>query len=117
MGKLLFSTGHELENREMLFTELLSLSPVVIGQVAHACPAPNPFQFAAIVALIGGSGVLAVSTGVGIVGIASTLIGLITTGASIDAILTALGIPLGVTTEAVGVLAWLIGAINQILGC
>ncbi|MBD2055601.1 hypothetical protein H6F88_06125 [Oculatella sp. FACHB-28] len=101
----------------MLFTELLNLSPTVIGQVADACPAPNPFQLVAILALVGGSGVLLVSTGVGIWGIASTLIGLVTAGVSIDAVPASITAFLGLTGSSANLFTYLIGEIQKILGC
>lgn len=92
---------------------------VLIGQVKNvdACSSPNPIQWLAIIALIGAAGIFTVSTGVGVVAVATTIITLIGTGASVAAIAAALADQVGITISSLEVLSSLVYAIRLILGC
>jgi len=98
----------------MDFTATLYLHSL-IGQVS--CSSPNPLQWIAIVAMVGAAGVFTVSTGVGTIAVASTLVTLITTGASIAVIAAEISASAGTTVGLLEALSWLVVGINSILGC
>lgn len=78
---------------------------------------PNPFQWVAIISLLTASGITAVASGVGVIAIAQTIIGLIAAGATIDATVTALTAQITLLAGSSELLAWLVGTIFVILGC
>lgn len=101
-----------------MLLEALSLPYIIQASSLIACTFdPNPLQWAAIIALITASGVLAVASGVGVFAIAQTIIALIATGASIDTTVGALAVQLGMLTSSSELLFSLVTAIYNVLGC
>jgi len=99
------------------FTPLLEITQVVVGQVGNSCTEPSGWRLSIIIGLVAASSIVLGSTGVGLVGIATTLVGLTAAGASLDAIATALGVHLTTVGGSLEVLGVLINAIRRVLGC
>ena len=99
------------------FTPLPEITQLIVGQVGSSCAEPSGWQLSIIIGLVAASGIALGSTGVGLAGIAKTLVGLIAAGASLDAMATALGKHLTVVLDSLGVLSILINAIRGVLGC
>lgn len=110
---LIYRTSMEI----IYFTPLPEISHFIIGRVGSSCAEPSWWQFLIIIGLVAASGLFVASAGVGIAGIATTLVGLIMAGASLDAIAAALGGHLGVAGSSLNILSILIGAIRGVLGC
>lgn len=100
------------------FTPLPEIAQfIIMGQVGSSCANPSVWQLSIIIGLVASSGLILASTGVGLLGIANILVGLIMAGASLDAIAAALTTHLVVVGSSIGILAPLISAIRGILGC
>ena len=82
-----------------------------------ACTAPNPIQWTAILFLIAGAGVFALTTGVGVVAIANIMVPMILAGASVDSIIGSISGYVVVTTGGAEGLGTIIIAIMGLLGC
>ena len=90
----------------------------ILAEVAtSACATPGIFEFAAIVALIIGSGIVGVSAGISIIGLATTIVSLMLAGANLEAIYAAIAVHLGSTAASIEVFAALYQGIKEILGC
>lgn len=89
----------------------------IFAQVGGVCTAPNPFQWAAIIALISGAGVVTITTGTALISIATTIVTMLVAGASISAIIEAISGQAIASTGGVEILVTLINAIMSILGC
>ena len=100
----------------MSFTTTLYFH-ILIGQVGGTCSSPNPFQWIVIVALVGAAGVCTVSTGVGAIAIASTIVTLLCSGASIAFIVAEIGVSTGTAANSSAALLSLVAVIRSILGC
>ena len=104
----------------MLSKDTIQLIPLLIAQ-AQTCSTPDALQWIAITALvaasIGAVGVFAVSSAVAIASVATSIVHGILTGASIAAIAAAIQVDLQTTGISLGLIATMVGAIQEILGC
>lgn len=97
----------------------LEVNQIIIAQVmadTH-CSSPSIPEFAAIIALILGSGIISVVGGISIVALATTVTTLILSGASIEVLTTAIGVQLTGIATSTGIVAQLYQGIKEILGC
>jgi hypothetical protein len=99
--------------------ELIQLSQLVIGQVqiGAACHAPNAFELTLIVALMGGIGVFSIASGIAITSMASTIVGLLLSGASVSAIVAAISGNAAATGGSLELITHMVFMIKAILGC
>lgn len=104
----------------MLSTEPIQLIPLLIAQDL-ACSIPNELQWIAITALVAATiGVFAVSGGVAIAGLATTIVHGIVAGTPIAMIAAAIEADLATTGVSVSLVATVVGLIKNIkdiLGC
>lgn len=98
-------------------TPLPEIAQFIIGQFASSCLEPSWWQLSIIIGIVAASGVVVTTTGVGLVGIVTTLVTLIMAGASLDTMAAALGTPLSLVGHSVEILTGLIIAIRSVLGC
>ncbi len=87
----------------------------IIAQVS--CPIPTTAQFAAIVTLILGLGIIGISAGISVISLATTIIALIVSGSPLEAISAAIATHMGAIASSTGVVAALYQGIKNILGC
>lgn len=97
----------------------LEVNQIVIAQVIadSYCSNPSIPQYAAIIALILGSGVISVVGGISILALATTLTTLILSGANIEALTAAIAAQLGAVATSTEIVAYLYQGIKNILGC
>jgi len=94
---------------------MAEITQFIVGQVGSSCAEPSWWQLSIIIGLVTASGVVLVGTGVGLVGIATTattIVGLIMTGASLDSVAAALGVHLTIVGGSLEILGGLIIAIK-----
>ena len=94
---------------------MAEITQFIVGQVGSSCAEPSWWHLSIIIGLVTASGVVLVSTGVGLVGIATTattMVGLIMTGASLDSVAAALGVHLTIVGGSLEILGGLIIAIK-----
>lgn len=92
---------------------------IVIAQVIanNYCPDPNTLQYAAIISLILSSGLIAGIVGINIVALATTVITLVLSGASIEALTAAIVNLMGPFVVSSQIVVQLYHDIKDILGC
>ena len=90
---------------------------LLFAEAGATCTSPNPLEWIAIVGLIAGAGIFSVSTGVAGFALAATMIDLISTGASVPTIATAVSGQAMAGAGSVDILASIILSIKGILGC
>jgi hypothetical protein len=99
------------------FTPFFEVTQLAIGQMGDTCRNIALWEYPIIIAMIVGSGVFLLSSGVGVMAIATTLVNLIVAGASIFTIAAALGGDVALTSSSLEGLGVLIIAIKKYLGC
>jgi len=99
------------------FTSLPQVTQLIVAQVESSCGEPSAGEIPIIIGLVAVLGIAFVAAGIGLAEIATTLVGLIMAGASVDAIGAALGAHLTVAGSCLEALGTLVGAILFALGC
>jgi len=97
-----------------MLNSIILIQPYLAGLVCHN---PNPLQFLLIVALVGGCVVFSGAGAVAIASIATTMIGLIITGASVATIAAAVTGDVAVAGGSLEIIGGMVYAIKGILGC
>ena len=89
----------------------------LMAETGASCTTTNPFELIAIIGLVTGAGIFTVSTGVAGFALAMTMVDMISTGASVPAIATAVSGQAAAGAGSIEILTSIIVSIKGILGC
>jgi hypothetical protein len=97
---------------------LIKMSIFLVAEMGTTCNTSiNPFEWMAIIGLITGAGIFSVSTGVAGYALVLTLVDMISSGASVQAIATAVSAPAATGAGNLEILTFIIVSIKNIIGC